>query len=839
MPWDAPDRETGPEPAPRPARPALDLEALLTTRWGIWAGALALLMAAIFLVRYAVEQELLGPAVRCTLAALLGLTFIVGAEWLRRRDKAVASPPDAQAEDLPGRDTPGSSEPDRDLPPGDGASAQAAPSFAFGPDLAPAALAAGGVGALFGAAYGAGPLYGLISPLLAFVLMAAASLAGLALALLHGQMVAAIGLVGAFVTPLLVQTQEPSLPGLFAYLLFVAAAALAVVRYTAWVWLGWATTIAGAIWVLTALAMGPGVDAWAPAFFVPAVATLNLWLLPPAALDHPIGRRLAWVPVAVLGLTGLALCNDLQSWETRAGVLLLAPLTVAKAAQEARLRLLPFLAALLALLLFAFWSMDITDWPGPLDHPRNWTPEVVRALIATAALIAGFFAAAGLWFQNRRPQPLPWASLTASVPVLALAICYWRVALFQTRADWAIVAFALSAGLTGAASLTMRGTGFFGVTAWAASEDAHLHRQIAGVHAAGAVAALSLACAMVLADQWLTLAVSLMLPALAWVEAQSDLPPLRRVALAVAILVLLRLLANWYVLDYAFGRLPLLNGLLAAYGVPAAAFWIAARMFRRRGDDVTVAVLEAGSMAFATVLVALEIRQAAGEGSLTGGSFSFGEAALHVSSLAAMSVVTMRIATRLQRPVLDWSWRVQGALALFGGVALLVPGNPLFTNQPVGAWPLADWLLPAYLLPAGLAVLAMHHPATGQPILLRRLLGLYAMAAGFVWLTLEVRHLFHGESIAVWKGVEDAELWAWSAAWIASGALLLLFGLRRSERPLRLGGLALIALTTAKVFIVDMSGLQGLWRVLSFLGLGLALIGLGTAYRRLAGRSER
>src|SRR5690242_1755111 len=38
--------------------PPRDLEALLTTRWGIWLGSAALLFAGVFLVRYAVEQEL-------------------------------------------------------------------------------------------------------------------------------------------------------------------------------------------------------------------------------------------------------------------------------------------------------------------------------------------------------------------------------------------------------------------------------------------------------------------------------------------------------------------------------------------------------------------------------------------------------------------------------------------------------------------------------------------------------------------------------------------------------------------------------------------------------------
>ncbi len=39
----------------------------------------------------------------------------------------------------------------------------------------------------------------------------------------------------------------------------------------------------------------------------------------------------------------------------------------------------------------------------------------------------------------------------------------------------------------------------------------------------------------------------------------------------------------------------------------------------------------------------------------------------------------------------------------------------------------------------------------------------------------------------------------------------------------------LVALVAAKIFLLD---LGGLWRVLSFLGLGLSLIGLGAFYRR-------
>jgi uncharacterized membrane protein len=60
----------------------------------------------------------------------------------------------------------------------------------------------------------------------------------------------------------------------------------------------------------------------------------------------------------------------------------------------------------------------------------------------------------------------------------------------------------------------------------------------------------------------------------------------------------------------------------------------------------------------------------------------------------------------------------------------------------------------------------------------------------------------------------------------------MVLGIHLGRRLPRLAALGVIGLVCAKVFLIDMAGLAGLWRVLSFLGLGLALIGLGAAYRR-------
>jgi uncharacterized membrane protein len=764
-----------------PPRAAPDFEALLTLRWGVWLGAVALLFAGVFLIRYAVEQGMLGPPQRCVLAALLGVALLGAAEWLRRRPA-----PDA-----------------------------------MGPlrgDQAPAALAAGGVAVLFGAAYGAGPYYDLVPPAVGFALLAAASLTGLFVSLRFGQLVAAVGIAGAFVTPLLVETESPSLPGLFFYLLAVTAAALAVVRYSAWTWLGWATTVAGAVWVLFGAAAATPADAWAPGLFVPAVAALNLALLPRAALDFVVGRRLSWVPLAALGAVGLILEASVQSSVPRSGVLLLVPLSAAKGALEPRLDRLPWLSSLLFLLALLLWALpewhptgEVISTPEGIIEavlPGAWAPEVIRPLLETAFIVAAFLAAAGLWMERRAPNRLRWSALPAAVPVLTLAVTYTQVARFQTDMAWAAAALVLTAALTFTASLAVQA----------------FDRERAGIHAAGAVAALALGCAMLWREQWLTIAVSLFLPALAWIEARADLAPLRKVALVVAVLVLVRLLLNWYVLDYGFGTAPFANGLLAAYGVPAVAFAVASQMFRRRADDMTVAVLEAGAIAFITVLIALEIRHWSTHGEMRElGSFT--EVTMHLATLSAQATASLWLAQRTGRPVLDWAWRVQGAVAFAVGAVLLLV-NPAFADLS-GA---VVSLLFGYLVPALLAVVVFRMMAIAQ---MREALRGYAILAGFAFIGLLIRDSFHPGAMGFGVNpVEDAELWAWSLGWLLYGAALMVLGIRTHSHALRIWALAIVGLVAAKAFLIDMAGLTGLWRVLSFLGLGLVLIGLGTLYRR-------
>ena len=67
-----------------------------------------------------------------------------------------------------------------------------------------------------------------------------------------------------------------------------------------------------------------------------------------------------------------------------------------------------------------------------------------------------------------------------------------------------------------------------------------------------------------------------------------------------------------------------------------------------------------------------------------------------------------------------------------------------------------------------------------------------------------------------------ADNWGW----------FLALGIVLAKSALRYASLGVLVVAVLKVFLFDMAGLTGLYRVGSFLGLGLALIGIGFVYQR-------
>jgi uncharacterized membrane protein len=783
--------------APTPAAVASagrSFEQRLVENWLVWLGGATLALGGAFLVKLSIDYGLLTPPVRVILAVFLGIGLCAGSEWVLRRESAEGD--------------------------------------ASGPSYVPQALAAGGAATVFAALYAAYQLYGLISGPPAFVLLAATAIATVVLSLRQGVLVAALGLVGAYAVPALVASDAPQATPLFLYLAFVTAGLLAVWRHRAWWWLAWPALGGAFLWTMVWLGLEPQ---------RPESAVVGLYVLVQLGLFAAFRRG---VP-RVRFLAGIAEAPQVGPLLRVAfGLFAFAAFELVHVANFDNTSLAVSYAATAFLLGFAYRDRDLDDviaiaaalllavlatWHLPLLSEEQVFLAQLRlpvelwdfstACAAAAVLLGG----GGFVAQIGAARPGRWAAMSTVTAALILVIAYWRMHGYGIEIAWTMLALVLAGlNLLAAASVARR-------------RDGTIEIEIAlAAYAVGVLGATILAATFALSNAWLTVAIALHLPALGWVEGRLDLKVLRHVALIVAGIVLARLAFNPYLFGYPIGPTPIFNWLLYGYGIPAIAFIVATKQFGSRADDLLVGVLEAGSVLFTTMLLTFELRHAA-YGRIDAPLADLGKDALSPILWLGLAGLSLWLAERRARPVLLWSGIVLAGLAAAQIVFWqLLADNPLFSRVSVGDTMIFDTLSLAYLLPA-MIFAAMAVLRLGPPWL-RLAARIFAAGLAFVWLSLEVRHAFQGGDISVTilgHNAGDGEWYAYSAAWLAFFGIGLAAGLIRRDEWLRRVSLGGIGLVVAKVFLSDMSELEGVLRALSFLGLGATLVGIGYAYRRL------
>ena len=78
--------------------------------------------------------------------------------------------------------------------------------------------------------------------------------------------------------------------------------------------------------------------------------------------------------------------------------------------------------------------------------------------------------------------------------------------------------------------------------------------------------------------------------------------------------------------------------------------------------------------------------------------------------------------------------------------------------------------------------------------------------------------------------------------WIAMAAALFIYAARlaKAERSLPIGGgLALVAAAMTKLFLFDLGTLDGIFRVVVFIVVGLVLLGMGAGYARILEKQDQ
>jgi uncharacterized membrane protein len=781
--------------APAPARATL--EERFGTQWVVWIGGLALALGGIFLVRYTVEMGLLGPGVRIFLAAVFSALLIAAGEWARRNEIASGIIP------VPSRHIPG-------------------------------ILTAAGTVAAYATVYAAFALYNFISPGIAFVLLGLVALATLAAALLHGPALAGLGLVGAFVTPVLVSTGSADYWSLYIYLAIVTAAAFALARLRLWRWLAVTAMAAGVLWTWAG-AEPDHIEALAAhlfhvvAGFVLAAALIVSGLkYGPSAEPGKIDEVSSGAIAAYLFAAAFLVINSNHDASALAVFTLLTAATVAIAWRtEAALWALPAAGVLVASVMIQWAAPEFVETlvlsPGVTQGAIPGPPTGTELHMALGAALAMIFGLPAFAAQGRTTNALSaqlWSLTGVIVPVIILIALYLRVANLDRSIPFAGLALALAALYGYATEYLGKRPPQPGMASAAA------------IYAASAVAALALALTFALDKGWLTVGLALMVPGIAWISERRPLPALRYLAAALIVVVLLRVGHEPRIVGNNVGTTPIFNWILYGYGVPAVSFWYAGYLLRRRADDLPSRMADAAAILFTVLLALLEIRHYMNNGDVFRRSTALAEVAMQVSVGLAMAIGLERLRMRTNSIVHN-----VGALLIFVATmlavlfGLAVNVNPMFTGRPVGGnffnLVLLGYGIPA-LLAAVLALVARH----SRPLAYRAVAATAAVGLALMYLGLEVRTLFHGE-VLTHGATTDAEQYTYSAVWLAFGVLLLIAGFRLQSQPARLASAAVVALTIGKVFLIDMSDLTGIFRALSFIGLGAVLVGIGWIYQRM------
>ncbi len=551
----------------------MSLEERLGAQWSVWVGGLALALGGIFLVRYSIEQGLLGPRVRVALAALLATALIIAGEWARRTEQlaGIAGLPSAHI---------------------------------------PSILTAAGTTVAYADIYAAHALYGFLVPGMAFTLLGVVALATLAAALLHGPALAGLGLVGAYATPLLVVSDRPDYWSLYTYLAVVTAAAFALARLRMWRWLAIAAVAMSVAWTFPGVGVVRVEALGAHIFHVVIGFALAAALLVAGLLWGPDARpgRVDRISSAALSAYLLAAaCLVLASRHDPVALgafVALVSLTIGISwRSEAAAAAVP-VAALLAVLVIVRWALDLdlAHLVAPSGPTAGAVPEPERAAYGWhLALGIGFallFGATGYCAQGRSQQPLVpmlWSGSAVFAPIAILAALYYRIAGFAVSFPFAGTALLLAALFALATETLGRRPPRPGLAAAGA------------LFATGAIAALALALTMALERGWLTVGLALIVPGVAWISQKRPLPALRVLAAVIGAVVLARIAWEPRIVGRDIGSTPIFNWLLYGYGIPAVAFWSGGYLLRRRGDDVPARMIDSGAILLTVLLAFLEI----------------------------------------------------------------------------------------------------------------------------------------------------------------------------------------------------------------------------------------
>lgn len=770
------------------------LEQQFASRWMVWIGGIIMALGVIFLVKIGNDNGLFGPKIRIGIATLFGVMMTAGGELLRRSRFHLS------------------------LPSG---------------QYIPAALSGAGIISLYASMLAANYIYGMFSLPVMFIILAIISAVAMLLALTQGPFMAALGILGAYMVPMFISTNSGNVSGLLGYVFLVTAGSLGLLSkiYRRWLW--WGAMAGNYLWLTVAIFINPAEHQIARGLFI-LLTTYGFLALP-----HFGWRLSATIRDLKAQYTDIRWQDGMLTGSIAALLLALMPAL----GQLGSFTWITLWLGCIALLLLGKripslnWlsvissvvaGLVLLSLPSARMERLSWLSELTSANYVAALICLGslamIYAAYGFYQAKQKGQQRElWAGLSTAAPaLLVIGLYYWQpIEWLQDYLNISHIVI-LSVALV------------FGAC-WYYLADIHyqMDRNIRSIYFIFANLLVLWSLFEVFSQAVLTLlvAVQLLISAI-WISRRRIPVPSQILQFLMA-LILIRLTFNLAVLSYQ----PTLWGMpwtLLGYGIPVVCLWLTAYLLPNKNYQTAARWAQANGIYLLALWINIELRH------LLHGSYqisldfsSLKDVALHASTFGIMALIYGYKSLHARfglvyRVGASAAGAITLVLAVLGSLLLF---NPAISAQPVGSLPLLNIVTVAYGLPTLMLFVALRYWPDWLPKHLKPLgWGLFSLL-GMVFISMTVRQLWHGDLLNQ-PQIYVGEQYCYSLAWMMTAIGLMTLGITHNHLLLRRAALALLAVTILKLFLWDMSGLTGFYRPVSFIGLGLCLVGMGWFYQR-------
>lgn len=746
----------------------------------VWIGGIALLMSGLFMIKYSIESGMLTPSVRLMLSSLFATTLCLGGSWISLRSNN-------------------------------------SNSMRVGRSLTGA-----GLSIYYFCVYAAVHLWQFIGQETGFILMVAVTLMAALLALKLGMAIALMGMMGGFLTPILIGSKDPNTVALLSYLALLYSGLLWLSVKKQWWPMAIASTCLAFLWstgLYTLMHIGElSLNIRAVMLFTLVLCALNLLWFIRVQTDHKWAMRaqaIAWVFALV---QGLYMMQEQSFSPFDMGLFCIITLTVLVLACLQPKR---FHAG-------AWLSLGVCTVALLIYEPAS-SQEL--ALWATGMGTALFLA--GHWASQKPHQQRLWLYLpTTSLCTLGAVSYYLLEVPYQA---WGVPFHAL--WLT----LSLLGAG---IILWSTHRLHKLSvnqgkRDIYAQCVLAAVGLIALGTLDYLIEHRMALMIAYALLYLASVLywQRINLPKVEFLMLlaggawamsAVTSITqtLETLTASLSVEDY-LQLADSADSLIIAVTISGVAWFATSKLIKQaqlKKIILGVSATNMGILLIAGYVGAFEYLWGIRDESLL---------AFEVNLTVFMWMIAVTLSLLANKfKELTLPSLIIALVALLRWIGLdLIMENPWLTHKPIGDVFFFNLTLLQYGVPfIACALLAWSYREKEERTIVP-LLSSCSLLAAFIWISTIVRDYFTKNTLSQ-ELMSDGELYAYSVVWLITGVIYQSLGLWRKNRLLDTGALLILLLTVGKVFFVDAAELTGLWRVCSFLGLGIVLIAIGYFYNR-------